>query len=196
VPKAIESGALSSLRKSAAQDVQKFFNKKYIEAVYIYEKNGGWFGDILCQCGDETYVFGTPHSEPLNNEQEAIDYVIHGMAKVIAVGSGKVKSIDTSGLPEGYIDFRLYYSTLVLPTGLVSERTMAVETRKTVSGCTTDDIIEESRGIIHNEMSKPANLRNNKLILAGVAVLTGCDVYFVNYPVDWDGDPFELPASN
>ena len=74
--------------------------------------------------------------------------------------------------------------------------TMLVETSKMVSGCTTDDIIEESRVVIHNEMSKPACLRNDETILDRVALLTGCDVYFVNYPVGWDGDPFELPASN
>ena len=195
VPKAIESGTLSIPRKSDVQVFQKFFHKKYIEAVYIYEKNGGWFGDILLDRGDETYVFGSANSRPLNNEQEAIDYVIHGMAKIIAVGIGKVKLVDTSDLPDGCIDFRLYKTTLFLPTDLVSEWTMLVETSKMVSGCTTDDVIELSKDLIHDEMSKPANLRNDEIILARVAVLTGCDVYVVNDPVGWDGDPFELPAS-
>ena len=134
VPKAIASGTLSSPRKSAEQVFKKFFHKKYIEAVYIYEKNGGWFGDILLDRGDETLVFGSPNSEPFNNEQEAIDYVIHGMAKIIAAGDGKVESVDKSNLPDGCIDFRLYNSTLILPTDLVSEMTMLVETSKMVSG--------------------------------------------------------------
>ena len=122
IPKAIESGTLSSPRKSDAQVFQKFFHKKYIEAVYIYEKDGGWFGDILLDRGDETYVFGSDNSRPLNNEKEAIDFVIHGMAKIIAVGSGKVKLVDTSDLPDGCIDFRLYN----MPTDLVNEMTILV----------------------------------------------------------------------
>ncbi len=171
-------------------------DQDYIEAVYIYEKNGGWFGDILCKRGDETSIFGTPNSEPLNSEQEAIDYVIHGMAKVIAAGDGKIESVDKSNLPDGCIDFRLYDRILILPTDLVSEMTKEVEIVKMAYGCTTDDVIEESRDLIHDEMSKPANLRNDETILDRVAVLTGCDVYFVNYPVGWNGDPFKLPASS
>ena len=158
----------------------------------MYEKAGGWYGDIMCERDGETYTFGTPNAKPFRAKKEAIEYVIGAMAQVIAVGDGKIKPVDSSGTPAEFIDFRLYNEFYVLPMTSVKVLEKIIELQKMKRDCTTEDVIDECRKVIHDEMSKPADIRDNSLIMDRMLALIACDVCMVNQPIGWEGDPLDM----
>lgn len=195
VPHVIGNGLRSSTKKSAAQIVQKFFHEDYIETVYLYEENGGWYSGVMCKRDDETYTFGNFIEEPHGTEQEAIEYIIASMAKVIAFGQGKLTLVDNSEAPEGCIDFRLYDVHFCIKQTALREAEQTIELKKMLFDTSVEDSCNVAAAVIHAFMSMPNHLRDNELIEMAMLELIINDVYAVDCPVGWDGDPFEMPVS-
>ena len=194
VPNVIGSGILPLEMKSEKEFVERFFHERYLKAVYIYRKNGGWYNDIVFERGDKVQTFGTSHDAPFRTRKEAVIDLIGTMALVIAFGKGKMKCVDMSQAAEEKIDFRIYDQMFVLPRSSVLVYAEMIEAEKINWSCTTKDIIIESISRIHEEMSKPAYMRDNSYIWDRMLALLGCDVYLVNPPADWEGDPFYSPV--